>query len=328
MPAATAAERIVWPAAFGRRFIVFVDVEEEFDWNAPFNRAHVATTAMRAFSAAHRRFADRGVGLACMVDYPIATDPAAVAILQRALEDGRSSIGAQLHAWVNPPFAELEKPASTYPGNLSLSAEAAKLDRLTEAIEAAFGRRPVSYRAGRYGIGPHTLKLLAARGYRLDGSVRAGYDYSGDGGPDFTAMGSHAFRREGVLELPLTTAFVGAGRAGGAALHRRLGRIPFARSTFARLRLLERIALTPEDMPLPAALRAIDRALEDGVRVLSLSFHSPSLEPGHTPYVRSAADLAGFHRWWNGVLAHLARQGVQATTPDELLAAAASGSHV
>jgi hypothetical protein len=31
-----------------------------------------------------------------------------------------------------------------------------------------------------------------------------------------------------------------------------------------------------------------------GVRTFSLTLHSPSLEPGHTPYVRSAADLETF----------------------------------
>jgi hypothetical protein len=40
---------------------------------------------------------------------------------------------------------------------------------------------------------------------------------------------------------------------------------------------------------------AITRALmRDGLRVFSLTFHSPSVEPGHTPYVRTEADLAVF----------------------------------
>jgi hypothetical protein len=31
-----------------------------------------------------------------------------------------------------------------------------------------------------------------------------------------------------------------------------------------------------------------------GCRALTLSFHSPSVEPGHTPYVRTRADLQQF----------------------------------
>ena len=50
--------------------------EEEFDWSAPLDRRHRSTSAMRAFAPAHRRFAAAGVGLNCMVDYPVAVDPA------------------------------------------------------------------------------------------------------------------------------------------------------------------------------------------------------------------------------------------------------------
>ena len=58
------------------------------------------------------------------------------------------------------------------------------------------------------------------------------------------------------------------------------------------------------------------------MRAISFSFHSPSLEPGHTPYVRDAADLARFWTWWDGVLNLLAREGVQPASAEQLVAAA------
>ena len=317
-----AGDPVRWPAAFGTRFIVFVDVEEEFDWRAPLDRASRATTAMQAFPDAHRRFAERGVGLTCMVDYPIATDPHAVDFLRRVLEDGRSAIGTQLHAWVNPPFDEPVTPFTSYAGNLPRATEAAKIERLTAAITAAFGTSPVAFRAGRYGIGPHSWALLREAGYRLDSSVRAGYDYGADGGPDFTALGNAAFRVEGLIELPLTTVFTGLARRGGGRLHRMLGRVPGARGMAARAGLLSRVALTPEDMPIAAALAAVDVAVGDGARLLVFSFHSPSLAPGHTPYVRDAADLAVFHDWWTTMLDRLDRHGVLPASLAEVLAAA------
>ena len=37
------------------------------------------------------------------------------------------------------------------------------------------------------------------------------------------------------------------------------------------------------------------RALfQEGLRVFSFAFHSPSVEPGHTPYVQSDSDLEAF----------------------------------
>ena len=321
-PAPLPGERIAWDAVFGSRFLVFVDVEEEFDWARPLARESRGTTAMAAFPEAHRRFADRGVGLVCMVDHPVATDPTAVAILQRVVEDGRSEIGAQLHAWVTPPFDEPLTRANSYPGNLPPPLEAAKIGVLTEALSTAFGRRPRSYRAGRYGIGPATLALLAERGYRIDTSVRARYDYSADGGPDFREVGPAAYRREGLIELPLTTVYTGRARRAGPALHALAGRLPHVRGALARSGMLSRVALTPEDMPIADALEAVSIAHGEGERLLTFSFHSPSLAIGHTPYVRDAADLAAFHDWWRAMFAHLDRLGIRSTTLDEAIAAA------
>lgn len=278
---------------------------------------------MAAFPDAHRRFADRGVGLTCLIDHPIATDPAAVAILSRVIEDGRSTIGAQLHPWVNPPFADRPSTGDSYAGNLPRQLQAAKLDALGDAIATAFGAHPVVYRAGRYGLGPDTRALLAERGYRIDSSVRARYDYARDGGPDFTAVGPDAYERQGLLELPLTTVFTGHLRRVGAPFHAALGRIPHGRGAFARAGMLSRVALTPEDMPIAAALEAVSIAIGEGTRLLTLSFHSPSLVPGHTPYVRDATDLAAFHAWWDAMLGRLDRLGVRAASIAEILDASA-----
>jgi hypothetical protein len=321
VPPPAPADLVAWPEDFGTRFTVFVDTEEEFDWNAPLSRDAHATASIRAVPEAHHRFADHGVPLTYMVDYPIVADPHAVEILRGVLADGVSAIGTQLHAWVNPPFEEALTPRNSYAGNLGTSLEAAKLDMLTDAIVQAFGTRPRAYRAGRYGIGPDTLGLLAKRGYRLDSSIRARYRYDADGGPDFSRVGNHAFRRDGIVELPLTTAFTGLLGRIGPSLHGPLGALPKGRGLFARGGLLSRVALTPEDMPLADAREAIAVALGDGVRVLTFSFHSPSLEPGHTPYVRDATDLARLYHWWDTVLGDLARRGVRAASLDEVIAA-------
>ncbi len=315
-------QRVRWPPDFGRRFIVFVDTEEEFDWNAPFSRDARATSAVAAIPAAHTRFATAGVPLAFMIDHPIVSDPAAVDILRRTLEDGQSSIGTQLHPWVNPPFDEAVTPVNSFPGNLPAALEAAKIDVLTAAITDAFGTAPRAYRAGRYGIGPHTIDLLADRGYRLDSSIRARYDYSTDGGPDFTAIDNYAFRTGGLIELPLTTVFTGRLRGQGSSLYPLLGRVPRGRGLMARSGLLARVALTPEQMPLRDALEAVRVAVDDDLAVLTFSFHSPSLVPGHTPYVRDSADLAAFYRWWDAVFALLDRLGVRPIGLDVLTAAA------
>jgi hypothetical protein len=260
-----------------------------------------------------------------MVDWPVASCEASAAVLRDLVDHHDATVGTQLHPWVNPPFDEELTPANSFPGNLPSDLEVAKLDQLTDLITDRIGRRPTTYRAGRYGIGPATIGLLAARGYRLDTSMRARYDYSDEGGPDFGAIGNDAFRAGpggALIELPLTTVFTGALRGGGVGLDRFLGRLPHGRGVFARAGMLARVALTPEDMPIGDALEAARIAIGEGVAVLNFSFHSPSLVPGHTPYVRDAADLARFYDWWDRMLGLLASHGVRAISLDGVVAAA------
>lgn len=316
---------IAWPDGFGTRFTVFVDTEEEFDWRAPFSRDGHGVSAVAAIPAAHARFADRGIPIVYLADYPVVCDERAVDVLRGVMADGQSEVGTQLHAWVNPPFEEALSPRNSYVGNLAEGLEAAKIDALTARITNAFGKRPRVYRAGRYGIGPATLRLLATRGYQLDSSMRARYDYRQDGGPDFAAIGNAAFRcgPDGALiELPLTTVYTGRLRRLGEPLFRLLRRVPKGRAVAARSGLISRVSLTPEGMPIADALEAVRIAIGEGERVLNFAFHSPSLVPGNTPYVRDARDLAAFHGWWDQVLALLEARGARPVTIDALLDAA------
>ncbi len=314
--------QVQWPEAFGTRFTIFVDTEEEFDWGAPLRSDADGTRHMAALPPVHARFAAAGVPLTYLIDYPIATSPLAIDVLREVITDGRSAIGTQLHPWVNPPHQEAVNGFNSFTGNLPLELQRAKLVALTEAVEHAFGRRPLVYRAGRYGIGPGTPELLAELGYRIDSSMRSAYDYSAESGPDFSAVPNHAFRLGEVVEIPFTTVFTGRMRRGGPGLHRKLGRLPHGIGIASRLGLLSRVALTPEDMPLHEAKEAIRTAVGEGLRLLNFAFHSPSVEPGHTPYVRTAADLAAFLRWWDEVLALLDRLGVRAASVDEIVTAA------
>jgi hypothetical protein len=312
------------PESFGRRFILFVDTEEEFDWSRPLSRDNRSTRAMRAMPAMHQKMRLAGAIPVYLIDHPIVMDSQAVAMLRDWQDRGECVIGTQLHPWVNPPFEEEVTPFNSFTGNLPIELQRAKLAALTEAIEQAFGRRPIVYRAGRYGVGAHTAELLEEAGYRLDVSVRALFDYSGVAGPDFSRVRPEPYWVGdcALLELPLSAAFTGLLRRWGTSLYPASARLPHLRSLLSRTGLLTRVALTPEDMPLADALVATGHLLDEGAQVISISFHSPSVEPGHTPYVRTGAELAHFHAWWDGMFDFLARRDVRPASIDELLAAA------
>lgn len=281
--------------------------------------------AIRALPTAHQVLRSFGQKPVYLVDYPIATNPVSVDILRNLHARDECSIGAQLHAWVNPPFTEAMEPVNSFPGNLPRALEYEKLLRLTEAIKENFALSPMVYRAGRYGLGPNSAAIMYELGYRVDVSVRSYYDYRDEGGPDFRFSPVAPFwweTEKHLLEVPLTSAYVGLLRSMGGALFHRTARLLKLRSALARTRLLNRVGLTPEGMPLPEVLAAIDVLLEEDCRLFSISFHSPSVEPGHTPYVRDAHDLKIFYQWWDGVLNKLDRHGVQPVSIEEVLAAA------
>ena len=310
---------------FGRRYLVFVDTEEEFDWNGPFRRDNTAVTAMEGLPGAQRFFNEAGAKPAYMVDYPIVNSDRSRDILAEMRARDGVEIGAQLHPWVNPPFEEEVTPYNSFTANLPLDLQRAKLKALTKKITERFGERPLTYRAGRYGIGEHSAALLEAEGYRMDASVRALFNYGAQGGPDFSRFETHAFwagKKRQLLELPLTATFVGRLRGLGERLFPRGDKVALWRAVLARTGMIQRVSLTPEDYPLDIALEAIRQLLDDGLNIFSLSYHSPSIVPGHTPYVRDDADLKEFYRWWDGVFDLFAKNGVTAARADEVIAAA------
>lgn len=311
-----AKARIALSPDFGRRFAIFADAEEQFDWNGPFRRDAVATSAMLALPEANARLVSAGCIPTYMVDWPIIDTPDSAAILKAVMDNDQCEIGTQLHPWVNPPFEEIVSDLNSYVGNLPMALQRAKLVALTGRIEQVLGTRPVIYRAGRYGVGPDTAKILADAGYRLDVSVRSLFNYRRQGGPDFSGHPVWPWRvSHTVNELPLTATFIGRLRRFPGIYHGAIGGL------LARTRVIGRVPLTPEGVPLKDALDAIQCLLDDDHRLFSLSFHTPSVVPGHTPYVRDADDLLRFWQWWDGVFNLFAKSGVLPIRSSEIITA-------
>ena len=310
---------------FGQRFIVTVDTEEEFDWSSPFARADHSLDSIPRLGKFQQFCEGYGVVPVYLVDYPVVNDPRAAEVLGQAVSQGRAEIGVQLHPWVNPPHDEDITVHNSFAGNLPPDLERAKFRNLRDAIERNFGIAPQIYRAGRYGVGPATAQTLSQSGIAIDTSVRSLFDYSSQGGPNFRRHPLVPWwidRRNGLMELPLTTVFWGLLRQQGRTIHPALWRAPRLRGLLAKLGMLERIPLTPEGVAADEALKGIDVAIDDGLPLLVFSFHSPSLRPGHTPYVRDEDDLDRFYAWWRASFDYLARRGIKSASVKQIIAAA------
>jgi hypothetical protein len=281
--------------------LIVVDTEEEFDWTAPFSRESVATRSIPAQARAHEIYDRFGIVPTYVIDYPVATDPEAIAFLKGVQAQGKAEIGAHLHPWVTPPHLEEVTTRNSYHCNLPPELERAKIEAVTAAIEQSFGARPTVFKAGRYGYGPNTQATLIDLGYTVDCSVVPHTDLSADGGPDFRGRPDNPHwldEAAGLLEIPLTVGFFGAAPRLGEKVdwlfdHPGASRLRLP-GALARSGIVARSRLTPEGTPADEQCRLIAAMVARGHRTFSLTYHSPSLAPGHTPYVRNEADLARF----------------------------------
>lgn len=309
---------------FGQRVLLTVDTEEEFDWRAPFRREGYGLSHVAAIPRFQSFCETSGAHPVYLVDWPIATDARAVEIIGDAVRRGTAEVGVQLHPWVNPPFDEDLTVRNSFAGNLPREIEAAKFTALRDRIEAAFGAAPLIYRAGRYGLGPHTANLLKATGIKIDTSVRPLFDYSAGDGPDYSHHPLAPYwvdSEHRLLELPVTSSYSGPLRRMGPMLQRVQRHMPTMFSGFSRFGLLERIALTPEGVSSAEAIRGIAIAVESNLPVLVLSFHSPTLAPGHTPYTKTEAGVDALYEWFTEIYAALGQCGVRSATVREIIAA-------
>jgi hypothetical protein len=309
---------------FGQRALLTVDTEEEFDWRGPFRREGHGLSHVAAIPRFQAFCEGIGVQPVYLVDWPIVEDARAVEIIADAVHRGTAEVGVQLHPWVNPPFEEEVTMANSFAGNLPPALEAAKFTALRDAIETAFGAAPLVYRAGRYGLGPHTAELLTRHGIRVDTSVRPLFDYSFQGGPDYLRHPLEPYwvdEARALLELPVTSVHAGMLSPLGRLLRRPAARIPRGLGALSRLGLLERIPLTPEGVSVAEALRGVDIAVASGLPVLVLSLHSPTLAPGHTPYAATSAAVDTLYGWLEAVYARLAAHQVRPCTIAEIIAA-------
>lgn len=288
---------------------IVVDAEEEFDWTQPLSRANQATSSMTQQCAAHAIYDDLGIVPTYVIDYPIAKDPASVAYLGKMQREGRAEIGTQLHPWVNPPFDEEVTPNNSYLCNLPPDLQRTKIEALHQAISEAFGTAPTIFKAGRYGFGPHVAHVIAELGYKIDCSYVPHTSFAADGGPDFCGTPDQPFwldEAQTLLEIPLTVGFSGAvsglGRAMSTLFDNAHAKQFHLVGALARSGLVSRARLTPEGVSAAEQCRLLRALYDQGQRVFTLTYHSPSLVPGHTPYVRDEAGLKAFNETIRAVL--------------------------
>ena len=284
--------------------VVTIDTEED-NW-ADFRTSGHTVHNVRRIPDLQRLFDDFGVTPTYLVSYPVAVDETACSILRSIVAARRCEIGAHCHPWNTPPFAESEDRATdSMLCNLPADLQHAKIRRLHETIQHTLGVQPVMFRCGRWGLGADVIRALVDLGYRIDTSVTPYMDWTADDGPDFSAIPPRPFRLEDespvgasaarpLLEVPVTIGFLQSNFALRSAALRAVQRRPLYKLRLTgildRFGLATKVWLSPEASTTSQMIRLTTQMQRGNYTLFNLTFHSPSLQAGLTPFVRSRSD--------------------------------------
>lgn len=293
------------------KLAVTIDTEADGQWEP----GVPLTTRNVAFWEPFQELCEtHGVPPTYLVATEIIEDGRARDLLSGWAQRGAAEVGAHLHPWTTPPFADrpglrFNDPAHAFPSQLPDDLLREKTAVLTEHITAAFGTRPTSYRAGRFGLDLRGAKHLADEGYIVDSSVTPLWSWrrypglGGHGGPDFRRHTPRAFRihgagRPGLLEIPVTLFATYAPLRRSRALLEAYRSLPVRavrRVLLSRWLLPQPMWLAPDPRYSTADLAGVWRCAQDaGLESAVMMFHSSELMPGGSPFrpdARSVREL-------------------------------------
>jgi hypothetical protein len=298
---------------------VSIDTEED-DWGR-YDETRPSTKNIRHLPELQDLFDRWDVRATYFVNRPPLVDSASLAVLAALAERDDVEIGGHCHPWNTPPVqagAPSMMSALTYEQNL------AKTREITERIRGELGVLPASFRCGRWALGPTVSRALHDCGYVVDSSVTPLLDWTASGGPDFTMAPRRPYRfaphdplepapHGSMVEVPATVGFLRGGQDRMATLRRRFTAGPLRHlrllGLLDRMGIMQRRRLSPEGATGAELVRLTDALAQEGEPVIGITFHSCTLLPGATPYVRSEAERRAFLGRLNTVLGHCHQQG-------------------
>jgi hypothetical protein len=199
------------------KFIMTVDTEADDQWD----HGRELTTKNIKFIPPFQELCDKFfIKPTYLVTTEVCDDLYAKEIFSKYLLADKVEIGAHLHSWTTPPFIDEEGLTfndidHAYASELSEDLLREKIHNLTNHIEESFGKRPLSFRSGRFGFNETVAKILMENSYLVDSSVTPYLNWNsskgikdGNGGPDFIGMTSFPSRYPSngsyLTEIPIT----------------------------------------------------------------------------------------------------------------------------
>lgn len=251
-----------------------------------------------------------------LINYPVSTDTFSIELFGNLLEQNKCDIGTHCHPWNTPPFViEEQTEKNSFMCNLPEKSVTDKMAQLHTTITSNFNFTPIVFRAGRWGVGANVINTIRKLGYKIDTSITPFKDWSDYSGPVFNLQTNNAFGLQGmhmqclsaehfghcnkledcIIEIPPTIGFLQNNFQLSLKIGKLLKRKPY--STFHILGILDRFrvlnhrTLSPETSSLADMIKLSNVIMKKGHRFLNMTFHSTSLLPGKSPFVKNDREL-------------------------------------
>ncbi|WP_339909752.1 polysaccharide deacetylase family protein [Symmachiella dynata] len=290
--------------------LITIDTEEEGLWGGQYRTTGNTVENVCAGVGRFQELCDRfQIPPTYVIDAPVVNDADCVDLLRKIQDDGRGEIGTHVHPWCNPPQDSYWDKQTSFLCNLPEKLQREKIVWLTDEIEKQFGRRPTSFRAGRYGLDIVGARILRELGYTVDSSVIPFSNWSSEGGPNFEYaphtpyfVGDRGLCERcetgSLLEVPVSVGFNRPDFQRAQSI-RNFAMLPWLRrmrsvGILDRLGIVRRIKFSPEQARAQDMKQLIDAYLAGGAPVMVMLFHSTSLVAGQSPYVKTAERLEEF----------------------------------
>ena len=281
-----------------------IDTEED-NWDP--TREKITVENIRELPRLDRLFERIGIRATYFTTHRVGRTPWCMEILRGLADTGRSEIGSHLHPWNTPPVTLELTPHNTMLGNLPEELQRAKVKTLTDLLAAGLAERPYTFRAGRWAFTGATARTLIATGYRVDSSVTPFRSWTADEGTSHLGAPLNVYRLDGrgdhrvpvpdgaLVEVPLSWGYTHGAWNALTAVDRVVTRPLFHRvgleALVKMMHLVNHVVLSPEVEELDDMERLAWRLIERGARHLHLTFHSPSLVPGLSPFASTTREV-------------------------------------
>ena len=296
-----------------RYFFITVDTEED-NWST-YHATENSVLNIQKIPYLQKLLDRYGARPTYFINYPVVRDAESRKILEKIYRRGNCEIGMHIHPWNTPPFSCSPGKSSTISIRETLMChqpadlQEAKLKTQFEAIGDFLGRPPVSFRCGRWALGPDTAILIQRLGIRVDSSIVPEYNwklYLNGLGPDFSSCRHEIYRFESpdiytrndhgdMLEVPPTVGYVQNFGKYVSAIRGKLQKKPWNSlhilGALDKLRILNYQWLSPELSNTADLIQVAKTMIAHGNTFLNVSLHSNSLIPGLNPFVRNEKDL-------------------------------------